>query len=94
LKKSPVLEEAKLLSENLAKIASAGLEAIAFIHQRDVADNDWVQQKMSITEKAKEQSGRCDLQVIKPIQKLIRAAGGNEETRADTSDILTYVVRN
>ena len=94
LKKSPVLEEAKLLSENLAKIAAAGLEAIAFIHQRDVADNDWVQQKMSITEKAKEQSGRCDLQVIKPIQKLIRAAGGNEETRADTSDILTYVVRN
>ncbi len=92
LKHSPVLEEAKLLSENLSRIAAAGLEALAFIRQRDMADNEWVQQQLGITEKAKEQSGRCELQVIKPIQRLIKAAGGNEETRAETTGILTYVV--
>lgn len=92
LKRSPVLEEARLLSVNLSTIAAAGLEAVAYIRQRDIADNEWVQQKMTILERAKEQSGRCDLQVIKPIQRLIKAAGGADETKAETSGILTYVI--
>ncbi len=90
LRNSPILKEAELLSENLSKIATSGLEAIAYIRQRDTADNDWVQQQMMITEKAKEQSGRCELQVIKPIQKLIKSAGGNNDSISEVPGILTF----
>jgi hexosaminidase len=92
LKRSPILEEAKILSDNLSKIATAGLEALAFIRQRDTADYEWVSQHIAITEKAKEQGGRCDLQVIKPIQKLIKAAGGNEDPHAETQSTQVFVL--
>ncbi|MGC4034752.1 MAG: family 20 glycosylhydrolase [Chitinophagaceae bacterium] len=94
LRNSPILEEAKNLSENLSKIAGAGLEALAFIRQRDTADYEWVSQHMAVTEKAKEQGGRCELQVIKPIQKLIKAAGGNEDPHAETNGTQTFVVHH
>jgi hexosaminidase len=92
LNRSPILEEGKILSENLSKIATAGLEALAFIRQRDTADYEWVSQHLAITEKAKEQGGRCDLQVIKPIQKLIKAAGGNEDPHAETQSTQVFVL--
>jgi hexosaminidase len=85
IRQSPVLNEAKLLSANLSKISIAGLEALAFIGQRDIAGPDWVKDKMIIVEKAKEQSGRCELQVIAPIRKLIAAAGGNKEPVVETA---------
>ncbi|MBS1609350.1 MAG: family 20 glycosylhydrolase [Bacteroidetes bacterium] len=92
LPSSPILEEGKILSENLSRIATSGLEALAFIHQRDTADYEWVSQNMAITERAKEQGGRCDLQVIKPIQKLIKAAGGNEDPHVETQGTQTFVL--
>jgi len=85
IRQSPVLNEGKLLSANLSKISVAGLEALAFIGQRDIAGPDWVKDKMIIVEKAKEQSGRCELQVIAPIRKLIAAAGGNKEPVVETA---------
>jgi len=90
IKQSPVLNEAKLLSANLSKAASAGLEALAFIGQRAVAGQDWVKDKMVVMEKSKEQSGRCELQVVVPIRKLIAAAGGNKEPVIDTSAVSTH----
>ena len=85
IKQSPVLNEARLLSANLSKISVAGLEALAFIGQRDIAGQDWVKDKMIIVEKAKEQSGRCELQVVDPIRKLVAAAGGNKEPVVETA---------
>ena len=40
---------------------------------------------MIILEKAKEQGGRCELQVIEPIRKLVAAAGGNKEPVVETA---------
>lgn len=85
--KSPVLEEAMPLSKNLALLAAAGLEALAYIRQRDLAGSDWQKDKMILVEKARIQSGRCELQVVEPIRRLIRAAGGNSEQTVDTSAI-------
>jgi len=94
IRNSPVLEEGKLLSEHLSKVATAGLEALAFIRQHDTADYEWVSQHMAITERAKEQGGRCELQVIKPIQKLIKAAGGNEDPHVETQATQVFVLHS
>jgi hypothetical protein len=94
IKQSPVLNEAKLLSANLSKISVAALEAIAFIGQRAIAGQDWVKDKAIILEKAKEQSGRCELQVVNPIRKLVNAAGGNREPVVDTSAVSAHAFTN
>jgi len=94
IRNSPILEEGKILSENLSKVATAGLEALAFIRQHDTADYEWVSQHMAITERAKEQGGRCELQVIKPIQKLIKAAGGNEDPHVETQATQVFVLHS
>ena len=79
VKISPVLQEAALLSENLSKIAHAGLEAVAFLRQHDIADRDWLVKQLDLLERARRQSGRCELQVIVPIKKLVSAAGANRD---------------
>lgn len=79
VKVSPVLQEAALLSENLSKIAHAGLEAVAFLRQHDIADRDWLVKQLDLLERARRQSGRCELQVIVPIKKLVSAAGANRD---------------
>ncbi len=74
LKNSPVLLEAASLSENLSSLAEAGLEAIQYIHDNKNAGSDWLKEKQAIVTKAKQQGGRCELQVVEPIQKLIQRA--------------------
>jgi len=74
LKNSPVLLEAASLSENLSSLAEAGLEAIQYIHKNKNAGSDWLKEKQAIATKAKQQGGRCELQVVEPIQKLIQRA--------------------
>ena len=74
LKNSPVLLEAASLSEHLSSLAAAGLEAIQCIHDNKKAGSTWLQEKLSVANKAKQQGGRCELQVVDPIQKLIRRA--------------------
>ena len=66
---------------------------MAFIAQRDIAGQDWVKDKKVVLEKAKEQGGRCDLQVILPIRKLVEAAGGNKEQVVESSAV-TSVASN
>ena len=64
LKNSPVLLEAVSLSENLSSLAEAGLEAIQYIHDNKKAESDWLKEKLAIVTKAKQQGGRCELQVV------------------------------
>jgi hexosaminidase len=73
LQNSPVLAEAENLSENLAAIASAGLNAMQLIHENKKAGQEWMQQQQILLKKATEQGGRCDLQVVVPIGKIINA---------------------
>jgi len=77
---SPILKEALPLSENLSLIAAAGLEAIEYIRQKNKANVYWLRERLLLIEKAKQQSGRCELQVVNPVEQLLRAAAVAEDT--------------
>ena len=89
LQNSPVLKEAEILSRNLSAVAAVGLQAMAFIHQHKPAGNSWLDQQTEILEKSKEQGGRCELQVIEPIRRLVKMAGGSDKANAGSHDLLT-----
>ncbi|MDR3714120.1 MAG: family 20 glycosylhydrolase [Puia sp.] len=89
LRNSPVLKEAEILSQNLSALASSGLEAMAFIHQHKSAGNSWLAEQMEILEKSKQQGGRCELQVIEPIGKLVKIASGSGKANVGSQDMLT-----
>ncbi len=74
IRNSPVLVEAASLSENLCSLAEAGLEAIQFMHDHTKAGAEWLKEKLIIATKAKQQGGRCEIQVVDAIQKLIQRA--------------------
>ena len=71
---SPVLQEAASLSQNLSKLAASGLSAMEYLRKRTKPGDDWLLQQLSIVENAKQQGGRCELQVVAPVEQLIRAA--------------------
>ncbi|MEO5999735.1 MAG: family 20 glycosylhydrolase [Chitinophagaceae bacterium] len=73
LRNSPVLQEAASLSENLSHLAVSALAAMEYLHNNKKASGDWLPQQLAIVEKAKQQGGRCELQVVAPLEKLIRA---------------------
>ena len=74
VKHSPVLSEAAGLSENLSRIAAIGLQAFGYIKNDIVPPVGWKEKNLEIAEKAKEQGGRCDLQIVTAIEDLIEAA--------------------
>jgi hexosaminidase len=74
VKRSPVLEEASILSQNLARISEKGLEAISYMKNHNAPPSGWEEKCLKITEKAREQGGRCDLQVVTAIEELIETA--------------------
>jgi len=73
LRNSPVLNEAALLSRNLAAIAAAGLDAVNFIREHKRPGDAWLLEQQAVLKKAQQQGGRCELQVVIPIGKLIKA---------------------
>jgi hexosaminidase len=74
IKHSPVLSEAAGLSENLSRIAAIGLQAFGYIKNGIAPPVGWKEKNLEITEKAKEQGGRCDLQIVTAIEELIETA--------------------
>lgn len=72
-----MLEEATILSKNLSLIAEAGLAAMSLLHDHKKPLSEWLLQQTVIMDNAKQQGGRCELQVVIPIEKLLRAAGAN-----------------
>jgi hexosaminidase len=75
IRKSPVLKEAEILSENLAKISGIGIEAMGFIRDKRIPPAEWKKNALVVLEKAKEQGGRCDLQVVSAIAQLVEKVG-------------------
>jgi len=71
---SPVLQEAAGLSQHLAEIAVVGQEAMKYIQAKKMPPAGWEKKCLQITAAAKEQGGRCDLQVVTPIEELVRTA--------------------
>ncbi len=74
IKRSPVLDEASVLSENLAKISARGIQAIGYMKKGVKPPSGWKDESLEITETAREQGGRCDLQVVTAIEELIEKA--------------------
>jgi hexosaminidase len=73
---APVLEEASLLSQHLSLLAAAGLESMEYIRQQKIAGNDWFGQQQAIIKMARQQGGRCEIQVVDAIQQLVEKAAG------------------
>ena len=73
VKRSPALQEAVVLSENLSRIASFGLEALQYQKTKS-GSPAWKTKALESTAAARQQGGRCDLQVVNPIEALIKAA--------------------
>ncbi len=73
-RRSPVLEEASILSENLARISVKGLEAVEYITHGSEPPAGWKENSLEITRKARQQGGRCELQVVTAIEELIGKA--------------------
>lgn len=71
---SPVLEEASTLSANLSLLAEAGLQAIQYLREHKKAGADWLKENLTIATNARKQGGRCEIQVVDAIQKLIQRA--------------------
>lgn|GEM_PF-25685 len=87
LARSPVLEEAAPLSKSLSELAAAGLEAMHDIHEKQAAGNDWLRRQLEVVQQAAQQSGRCELQVVTAIRRLIdraAAAGGGQAVYGDS----------
>jgi hexosaminidase len=76
LESAPVLQEAVPLSENLSLLSEAGLEALELLKEQKKPDTGWLDRKNELIKKARQQSGRCELQVVDAIQKLIENAPG------------------
>jgi hexosaminidase len=74
VRRSPVLAEALVLSENLAIVSEVGLEALAAIQDNKVLSSAWRKGSLTKTTAATEQGGRCDLQVVSAIEVLVRRA--------------------
>lgn len=73
---APVLAEAEPLSENLSALAAKGLEAVELIKAHKKASSDWLETNNLLIKKARQQSGRCELQVVDAIQQLVNKAAG------------------
>lgn len=71
VKRSPILQEAEILSENLSIISALGVEAIQFADSKKRPPSAWKPKAIAAIDKAKEQGGRCDLQVVSAIRQLV-----------------------
>lgn len=72
---SPILEEAAPLSAALSRLAVAGREAMNAIHNHHTPEPEWRRRQTAVLQQASLQSGRCELQVVAAIGRLIDKAG-------------------
>jgi hexosaminidase len=75
IKQAPVLQEIKGLSEDLAKIAAAGLEGLDYIQTQKQAPDQWIEIKMALLDQARKPRGEVELMIIPAIRQIIEAAG-------------------
>jgi hypothetical protein len=73
---APALQEAAPLSGRLAELAEAGIEALDILDKRSEPDTGWIMTQREIIRRSRLQSGRCELQVVDPVQRLIEKAAG------------------
>ena len=67
---SPVLEEVKPLSENLAKLSQLGLEALQMIAANEQPSEDWLTNKNQILKDAAKPQAQMEIMIVPAIQQL------------------------
>ena len=74
---SLLLKEVLPISENLAELAAAGLEALDYLDKHQMAPDSWKTTQMALIDKSSKPQAQMLLMVAAPIQKLIGAASSS-----------------
>jgi hexosaminidase len=72
--------EAVPLSESLAALASAGIEALDYLDRGERAPEGWKAQQLAIVEQAFQPKSQLILMVAPAVQKLVQASAGEKPT--------------
>ena len=82
--RSPSLQEARPLANNLSAIAAAGLEAISHLSAGDAVTTEWRDAQLAKLDQAAKPSAALEFVVITSVRKLVIAAAELPQLRATT----------
>ena len=82
--RSPALQEARPLANNLSDIAEAGLEAMAHLAAGDAATTQWRDVQLAKLDEAAKPKGALEFVVISSVRELIIAAVELPELKSST----------
>ena len=83
LKQSALLEEDVSISQNLAMVAAAGLEALDYLDRRQAEPELWKTQQLAVIEQAKKPVAGLLLRVVAPVEQLVKASATSRTTERD-----------
>jgi len=75
LRQSALLQENVPVSQNLAMVAAAGLQALDYLDRGQPEPELWKTQQLAVVEQAKKPVAGLLLSVLAPVQQLVEAAG-------------------
>ena len=75
ISKSPVLQEIKTLSADLAACASIGIQALAYLDEETIPDSQWVENARKKIAEAKVPRAQTEIMVLSGIEQLVAQAG-------------------
>jgi hexosaminidase len=78
LKQSALLEEDVSISQNLAMVAAAGLEALDYLDRRQAEPELWKTQQLAVIEQAKKPVAGLLLRVVAPVEQLVVASATSQ----------------
>jgi hexosaminidase len=79
--RAPALQEARPLAKNLADVAAAGLEAIAYLSTGDAATTEWRDAQLAKLDEAAKPKAALELVIIPSVRKLVIAAAEPPQPR-------------
>ncbi|MDQ2855842.1 MAG: family 20 glycosylhydrolase [Acidobacteriota bacterium] len=79
--RAPALEEGRPLAKNLAEVATAGLEAMAYLSTGDVATPEWRDAQLAKLDEAAKPKAALELVVVASVRKLVVAAAEQPQLR-------------
>lgn len=74
---SPILKEITPHSDNLTALSEIAIAAIDDLQKGKTADKTWLEESLKKIEEAKKPHGQTILMIVPAVEKLVKAAGGN-----------------
>jgi hexosaminidase len=75
LQQSALLQEDVAVSQNLAMVGAAGLQALEYLDREQAEPDLWKTQQLAVIEQAKNPVAGLLLMVVAPVQRLVEASG-------------------